>query len=84
MLSRVYSLTFVRLLAHRYNRFPTWRLVNIESMLIKVRLTRSKCANCNWELATLPGEVDVRFIALLSLFDRTQGPVDGRKAGRLT
>ena len=42
------------------------------------------CAHCNWGLATLPGEVDVRFITLLSLFDRTQGPVGGRKAGRLT
>ena len=37
------------------------------------------CAHCNWGLATLPGEVDLRFIALLSLFDRTQGRVDGQK-----
>ena len=42
------------------------------------------CAHCNWGLATLPGEVDVRFITLLSLFDHMQGRVDGRKAGRLT
>ena len=42
------------------------------------------CANCNWGLATLPGEVDMRFIAYISLFDRTQGHVGGRKADRLT
>ena len=42
------------------------------------------CAHCNWGLAELPGEVELRFIALLSLFDRTQGPVGGRKAGQLT
>jgi len=40
-----------------------------------------KCAHCNWGLATLPGEVDVRFITLLSLFDRMQGRVGGRKVG---
>jgi len=28
-------------------------------------------AHCNWGLATLPVEVDVQFIALLSLFART-------------
>jgi len=38
-----------------------------------------KYSNCNWGLATLPGEVDVRFIALISLFDRTQGRLGGRK-----
>ena len=32
-------------------------------------------------LATLSNEVDVRFIALLSPFDRAQGPVCGEKAG---
>ena len=31
------------------------------------------CARCDWELTTLSGEFNVRFIALLSLFDRTQG-----------
>jgi len=41
-------------------------------------------AHCNWGLATLRGEVDIRYIGLLSLFDRTQGRVSGRKAGRLT
>ena len=35
----------------------------------------------NKVLATLSNEVDVRFIALLSPFDRAQGPVCGEKAG---
>jgi len=40
------------------------------------------CAHCNWGLATLPGEVDEQFIALLSLFHRMQGRgVGGRKEG---
>ena len=38
-------------------------------------------AHYNWGLATLSNEVDVRFVALLSLFDRTQGRVGGRKVG---
>ena len=33
------------------------------------------CARCDWGLNTLSDEVYVRFIALLSLFDRTQGRV---------
>ena len=32
------------------------------------------CAHCHWELATLSGEVNARFIVLLSLIDHTQGP----------
>ena len=42
------------------------------------------CARCDWGLTTLSGEVNVRFIVLLSLFDRMQGRICGRKAGRLT
>jgi len=42
------------------------------------------CVRCNGGLTTMLGEVDVRFITLLSLFDRTQGRVGGGKAGRLT
>ena len=37
------------------------------------------CARCDWGLTTLSGEVNVRFIVLLSLFDRTQGRVSGGK-----
>ena len=42
------------------------------------------CVRCEWGLTTLSVEVNVRFIVLLSLFDRTQGRVRGGKAGRLT
>jgi len=40
------------------------------------------CARCNRGLITLSGEVNVQFIVLFSLFDRTQGRVRGGKAGR--
>ena len=42
------------------------------------------CARCDWGLTTLSREVNVRFIALFSLFDRTQGRVCGGKGGRVT
>ena len=42
------------------------------------------CAHCNWELTILSGEVDVRFTALISVFDRTQGRLGGRKVDRQT
>ena len=41
-------------------------------------------ARCNEGLATMLGEVSVRFIALLSPFDRTQRPVYGGKVGQVT
>ena len=31
------------------------------------------CAHCNGRLTTLSGEVNMRFIVLLNLFDRSQG-----------
>jgi len=37
------------------------------------------CARCYGGLITLSGEVDVRLIALLSLFGRTEGLVGGVK-----
>ena len=37
------------------------------------------CAHCNWGLTTLSDVVNVRFIVLLSRFDRTQGRVRGGK-----
>jgi len=40
-------------------------------------------SHCIWGLTTMLGEVNVQFIALLSLFDRTKGRVRGRKVGRL-
>ena len=42
------------------------------------------CARCYGGLTTLSGEVNVRLIALLSLFGRTEGRVGGGKAGGLT
>ena len=41
--------------------------------------------HCNYGLAKMSGEVNVRFIALLSPFDRTQGPVYlGKKVSQVT
>ena len=40
------------------------------------------CAACNKGLATMSGEVGMRFISLFSPFDRTQGLVCGGKVGR--
>ena len=42
------------------------------------------CARCERGVITLSSEVNVQFIVLLSLFDRTQGRIRGGKAGRLT
>ena len=39
-------------------------------------------AHCNRGLTTMSGEVNARFIILLSLIDHTQGLVRGGKAGR--
>ena len=41
-------------------------------------------ARCERRLTTMSGEVNVRFIVLLSLFGRSKGRVRGAKAGRLT
>ena len=41
------------------------------------------CAHCNWGLATLSVEVNVRLIVLLSRFDRTQGGVRGGKVSQV-
>ena len=42
------------------------------------------CAHCNEGLDINAGEVYVRFIALLRLFERAQDLVSGEKAGPLT
>ena len=42
------------------------------------------CARCSRGLATMSGEVNVRFISLLSPFDRTQSSVYGGKVGIVT
>ena len=42
---------------------------------------KQNSAHCNWGLTILLSEVNVRFIVLLSLIDRTQGRVRGGKAG---
>ena len=42
------------------------------------------CVDCNGGLTTMPGEVDVQFIVVLSPFDLTKGCVSGGKEGRLT
>ena len=46
----------------------TWVLLGEINAMINL-------VHCDCELATMSGEVHVRFIALLSPFDRTQGPV---------
>jgi len=46
--------------------------------------TTKNCAGCNEGLTTMPGETNVRSIALLSPFDRAQRPVCGEKAGKVT
>jgi hypothetical protein len=42
------------------------------------------CARCNGGLATMSRKAKVRFIALISPFDRTQRPVCGGKVGQVT
>ena len=43
--------------------------------------TIENCTCCDWGLNTMSGKVNVRFIVLLSLFDRMQVRVCGGKAG---
>jgi len=38
---------------------------------------KENSAYCKWGFTTLPGKANLRYIALLSLFDRTQGRVRG-------
>ena len=42
------------------------------------------CVRCSRGLKTTSGEVNVRFVSLLSPFDRTQGSVCGGKVGLVT
>ena len=58
------------------------KCLNLEPWVLSGEINvMENCAGCNEGLPTLSGEDDMRFIALLSPFDRTQGPVCGEKAG---
>ena len=64
----------------------TWKSTSIQRrglLPCEIKATKN-CARCNEGLATTLSEVEVRFIALLSPFVRTQGPVCGGKVGQVT